>query len=121
LVERRCDTDKYYQAIKKTRDGSQRFAIPRPLGKVTYLNNIPATELNKALTTLKALVRKHYPSLSADQAAGAGLDAYVDAGDLGAEPEAYRAQKAEGRAKEAIQSTNHVISGRIAPQVSVRA
>jgi hypothetical protein len=73
-----------------------------------------------ALQTLKHLVRDHYPSLSKGQAAGAGLDAYVDSGDLGEDPEAYRAQNAQGRGKEAIVQAN-IISGRIAPAVAVRA
>jgi 3-dehydroquinate synthase len=110
------------QAIKKTRDGSQRFAIPRPLGTVAFLNDVSTADLHTALQTLKTLVREHYPSLNKGQAAGAGVDAYVDAGDLGTDPEAYRAQAVQGRGKDAAMAQATILSGRMAPvEVSVKA
>jgi hypothetical protein len=74
-------------------------------------------DLNTALRTLKKLVREHYPSLTKDQQAGAGVDAYVDAGDLGTDPEAYKSQNAQSRSKEP-NPQQKIISGRIAPEVA---
>lgn len=71
------------EAIKKTRDGKQRFAVPDgAFGKCVFLNDVPISELQSALKTHKAFVKERYGS-------GEGKEAYVDAGDLGAEPEAY--------------------------------
>lgn len=69
--------------FRKTRDGKQRFAVPDgEFGKCLFLNDVPISELQAALKTHKAFVKERYGS-------GEGKEAYVDAGDLGAEPEAY--------------------------------
>jgi len=76
------------EAIKKTRDGKQRFAVPDgAFGKCKFLNDVPISELQSVLKTHKAFVKERYGS-------GEGQEAYVDAGDLGAEPEAYAKGKA---------------------------
>lgn len=78
-------------AIKKTRDGKQRFAVPDgSFGKCKFLNDVPIDELHAVLKTHKEFVKSRYGS-------GDGKEAYVDAGDLGAEPEAYAKGKAEGQ------------------------
>ncbi|WVR04198.1 hypothetical protein IAU60_001198 [Kwoniella sp. DSM 27419] len=70
-------------AIKKTRDGKQRFAIPDgEFGKCIFLNDVSIDELRKVLKIHKEFVSSRYGS-------GVGKEAYVDAGDLGAEPVAY--------------------------------
>ncbi|WWC93871.1 hypothetical protein V866_000707 [Kwoniella sp. B9012] len=70
-------------AIKKTRDGKQRFAIPdKEFGKCIFLNDVPIEELQSVLKVHKEFVKSRYGS-------GVGKEAYVDAGDLGAEPETY--------------------------------
>lgn len=84
------------EAIKKTRDGKQRFAVPdKEFGKCVFLNDVPLEELQSVLRTHKAFVKSKYPGYE-------GQDAYVDAGDLGAEPEAY----VNGNAKKADNSTD---------------
>ncbi|KAF2109081.1 putative 3-dehydroquinate synthase [Lophiotrema nucula] len=68
--------DKATQAILKTRDGKQRFAVPNPLGSCTFLNDVTNEDLFEALRRHKALM-KSYPR------EGAGVEAYVDASDTG--------------------------------------
>lgn len=63
-------------AILKTRDGLLRAAVPNPIGQCTFLNDVSAEEMNKALRRHKELMRE-YPRN------GEGLDAYVDASDTG--------------------------------------
>lgn len=75
----------FSQAIKKTRDGKQRFAVPNPLGTCAFLNDVPIDELCAALAAHKALIRARYPATRG----GSGVEAYVDAGDLGADVDAY--------------------------------
>ncbi|KAK1924572.1 hypothetical protein DB88DRAFT_451721 [Papiliotrema laurentii] len=71
------------EAIKKTRDGKQRFAVPDgEFGKCLFLNDVPIEELQSVLRVHKEFVKARFGS-------GDGKEAYVDAGDLGAEPEAY--------------------------------
>lgn len=71
------------QAIKKTRDGKQRFAVPDgEFGKCVFLNDVTDEELHKVLRIHKKFISERYGS-------GEGKEAYVDAGDLGADPEAY--------------------------------
>jgi len=71
------------EAIKKTRDGKQRFAVPDgQFGQCKFLNDVPTSELQSVLRTHKEFVKSRFGS-------GAGKEAFVDAGDLGAEPEAY--------------------------------
>ncbi|RSH82907.1 hypothetical protein EHS25_005897 [Saitozyma podzolica] len=77
------------EAIKKTRDGKQRFAVPdSEFGKCVFLNDVPLDELRSVLRVHKDFVKSRFGS-------GDGLEAYVDAGDLGAEPEAYAKGNAE--------------------------
>jgi len=71
------------EAILKTRDGKQRFAVPDgDFGKCIFLNDVPLEELKSVLRTHKEFVKSRFGS-------GDGIEAYVDAGDLGASPEAY--------------------------------
>ncbi len=63
-------------AIKKTRDGLLRAAVPNPIGSCTFLNDVTEEEMNEALRRHKELM-KEYPR------SGEGLEAYVDAGDTG--------------------------------------
>lgn len=68
--------DRGTKAILKTRDGLLRAAVPNPLGKCTFLNDVSAQEMNAALHHHKQLM-KQYPRQ------GAGIDAYVDSSDTG--------------------------------------
>ena len=71
------------EAIKKTRDGKQRFAIPYgEFGKCIFLNDVEISELQSVLRTHKQFVKERFGS-------GEGKEAYVDAGDLGANPDEY--------------------------------
>jgi len=71
------------EAIKKTRDGKQRFAVPSgQFGKCIFLNDVSIEELQSVLKVHKEFVKERYGS-------GEGKEAYVDAGDLGANPETY--------------------------------
>jgi 3-dehydroquinate synthase len=63
-------------AILKTRDGLLRAAVPNPIGRCTFLNDVNAEEMNAALKRHKELM-KEYPRN------GEGLEAYVDASDTG--------------------------------------
>ena len=51
-------------------------------GKCLFLNDVPVSELKAVLKAHKAFVKERYGS-------GDGKEAYVDAGDLGADPEKY--------------------------------
>ena len=62
------------KAILKTRDGLLRAAVPSPIGKCVFLNDVDAKEMNDALQRHKQIMRE-YPR------SGDGLDAYVDAVD----------------------------------------
>lgn len=55
-------------------------------GTCKFLNDVSLDELRAVLATHKAFVKERYGS-------GAGREAYVDAGDLGAEPEVYAQHK----------------------------
>ena len=68
--------DKGTAAILKTRDGKLRAAVPNPIGRCTFLNDVEAAELNAALRRHKELM-KEYPRN------GEGIEAYVDASDTG--------------------------------------
>jgi 3-dehydroquinate synthase len=75
---------------RKTRDGKQRFAVPnKSFGQCVFLNDVSLEELCSVLKTHKEFIKSRFGS-------GEGKEAYVDAGDLGAEPEAY----AKGDVKE---------------------
>ena len=68
--------DKGTAAILKTRDGKLRAAVPSPLGRCVFLNDVGAKELNAALKRHKEIM-KEYPRN------GEGLEAFVDASDTG--------------------------------------
>ena len=68
--------DKGTAAILRTRDGKLRAAVPNPIGRCTFLNDVDAAEMNEALRRHKELM-KDYPRN------GEGLEAYVDASDTG--------------------------------------
>lgn len=81
------------EAIKKTRDGKQRFAVPDgEFGKCVFLNDVSGDELVKVLETHKQFVKERFPGYK-------GESAFVDAGDLGADPEAYAKNKADVNGK----------------------
>jgi 3-dehydroquinate synthase len=81
------------QAIKKTRDGKQRFVVPEgEFGKCTFLNDVTDEELKETLKVHKEFVKKQYPGYE-------GKDAYVDAGDLGEDVNTYLAQNGNGAAE----------------------
>lgn len=58
------------QSITSTRDGLQRAAMPRPIGKCFFVNDLTPEELEAALIDHKRICAT-YPR------AGAGIDAYV--------------------------------------------
>ncbi|KAL7419513.1 hypothetical protein Q5752_005424 [Cryptotrichosporon argae] len=100
------------EAIKKTRDGKQRFAIPDgDFGKCVFLNDVELEELQSVLAIHKAFVKERYGS-------GEGKEAYVDAGDLGANPEEYVAQ---GSVKSAGSLKHKGINGDDAKTAAVQA
>ncbi|KAK4612757.1 Demethyl-4-deoxygadusol synthase [Fulvia fulva] len=68
--------DKATQAILKTRDGKLRAAIPSPLGKCVFLNDVTQEEMNEAL-------RKHKDIMKSYPRNGEGLEAFVDSSDTG--------------------------------------
>lgn len=74
------------EAILQTRDGKQRFVVPKPIGTPHFINDASMEELYSALKTHKEIVKK-FPRQ------GAGLEAYVDAGDLGQSPEELLKEK----------------------------
>lgn len=67
-------------AILQTRDGSQRFVLPSPIGFTKFANDVPMSELHAALAVHKALC-KDMPR------GGAGLESIVDTSDLGCDPQ----------------------------------
>ncbi|TCD70755.1 hypothetical protein EIP91_001784 [Steccherinum ochraceum] len=67
------------QAILKTRDNKQRFAVPNPYGTCAFINDASYEELFQVLQMHKQLIKEKYGS-------GDGKDAYVDSGDLGMDP-----------------------------------
>ncbi|KAL0947354.1 hypothetical protein HGRIS_013471 [Hohenbuehelia grisea] len=68
------------EAILKTRDGKQRFAVPtKAYGECVFLNDVSYDEFNTVLGAHKKLMHEKYGG-------GAGKEAYVDYGDLGMDP-----------------------------------
>jgi 3-dehydroquinate synthase len=63
------------KAILQTRDGKQRFVVPRPIGSTHFINDASNEELHEALHKHKALCKEKFEG-------GQGIEAYVDAGDL---------------------------------------
>lgn len=92
--------DKGTAAILKTRDGKLRAAVPNPIGKCTFLNDIEAAELNAALRRHKQLM-KEYPRN------GEGIEAYVDASDTGYTEN----NSAESKAVEAAAEKAGILNG----------
>ena len=74
------------EAILQTRDGKQRFVVPKPIGTPHFINDASMEELYTALKQHKMLC-KRYPRQ------GAGIEAYVDAGDLGRDPQELLKEK----------------------------
>ena len=68
--------EKATKAILKTRDGKLRAAVPSPLGRCIFLNDVSMQEMHAALRQHKGLMQD-YPRR------GAGLEAFVDASDTG--------------------------------------
>ncbi|RVX68453.1 hypothetical protein B0A52_07453 [Exophiala mesophila] len=68
--------DKGTQAILRTRDGKLRAAVPSPLGRCVFLNDVSMDEMYSALRKHKSIM-KNYPRQ------GQGLDAFVDSSDTG--------------------------------------
>lgn len=68
--------DKGTKAILRTRDGMLRAAVPAPLGKCVFLNDVSMEEMVAALKQHKE-VMKSYPRN------GEGLEAFVDSSDTG--------------------------------------
>ena len=68
--------EKATQAILRTRDGKLRAAVPSPLGKCVFLNDVEMEEMYAALKQHKTLM-KSYPRN------GEGLEAFVDSSDTG--------------------------------------
>ncbi|KAI0343016.1 2-epi-5-epi-valiolone synthase [Trametopsis cervina] len=71
------------EAILKTRDNKQRFAVPSPYGTCRFINDATYEELFATLKIHKELIKSKYGS-------GNGKEAYVDYGDLGMDPEMLR-------------------------------
>jgi 3-dehydroquinate synthase len=90
--------DKGTAAILKTRDGKLRLAVPSPLGKCTFINEVRADELKEALKRHKDIVQR-YPRR------GEGLEAYVDSSDTG-----YTDNDAEQSTVEEAALTSGVLS-----------
>ncbi|CAD6961427.1 unnamed protein product, partial [Tilletia controversa] len=78
------------EAIKKTRDGLQRFVLPGPKGYVNCVvaNDTSEKELEATLAELKSYVKKRFPEYP-----GHGQDAFADADDLCADPAKILANK----------------------------
>lgn len=68
--------DKATSAILKTRDGKLRAAVPSPLGRCEFLNDVSHDTMCAALRRHKEIM-KEYPRN------GEGLEAYVDSSDTG--------------------------------------
>lgn len=68
--------DKGTKAILRTRDGLLRAAVPSPLGRCVFLNDVSMEEMYAALKKHKSLM-KNYPRN------GEGIEAFVDASDTG--------------------------------------
>ena len=68
--------DKGTKAILKTRDGKLRAAIPAPLGRCIFLNDVTQEEMFAAL-------RKHKQVMQSYPRNGEGIEAFVDSSDTG--------------------------------------
>jgi len=110
-------------AILKTRDGMQWFAEPKPMGTCTFINDASMEELFDALKKHKELIRKEFPEYT--KTGGVGKDAFVDASDLGMDPEELKKQNESlkaakgvnaagiaGGVKDANQTNGHLVEAR---------
>lgn len=99
---------------RKTRDGKQRFAVPKPLGTCFFINDASDEELTSALATHKAHIRERYPHmvngvgksafvyvplLSLPRGRCANLHLLSDAGDLGHDPAELVKKAMNGKSK----------------------
>lgn len=73
FIRIQSEIDKLYHTIhltfrlplsvhRKTRDGKQRFVVPRPLGTPFFINDASLEELKSVLKTHKDLVKQKYGS-----------------------------------------------------------
>ena len=84
-------------AILQTRDGKQRFVVPRPIGTTHFVNDASDEELAEVLHKHKALCKEKFGG-------GEGTEAYVDAGDLVRRPSPIAADLAGHRPVQAAQA-----------------
>lgn len=84
--------EKATEAILKTRDGKLRAAIPAPLGKCVFLNDVAQEEMVNAL-------RKHKEIMKTYPRNGEGLDAFVDSSDTGYTMNKKPVEKTNGHSK----------------------
>lgn len=105
--------DKATKAILKTRDGMLRAAVPSPLGKCVFLNDVSGEEMTAALRKHKQIC-KRYPRQ------GEGVEAFVDASDTGytmnAVPVEAKIQGDPAVGKNAVMNDNtndldHILNG----------
>lgn len=54
--------DAPFLVCRQTRNGKQRFAIPKPYGQCIFVNDASYEELYKALDVHKALIKEKYGS-----------------------------------------------------------
>lgn len=85
-------------AILKTRDGKQWFAKPKPMGTCTFVNDATEEEMASVLKKHKEIVKSEFPQLEH----GYGTEAFVDASDLGQDPEELLKQKASLKAAKGV-------------------
>ncbi len=106
-VDHSCfDLDSLYksvEAIKKTRDGLQRFVLAKPIGTPVFANDISDEEFDTVLQKHKAYVAEHFP-----ETRGVGTDAYADAGDLGVEVDSKPSNHSQAAPKSAAKSNDGV-------------
>ncbi|RYP21344.1 hypothetical protein DL765_002245 [Monosporascus sp. GIB2] len=99
--------DKGTAAILKTRDGLLRLAVPSPLGRCIFLNDLSIQELSDAL-------RKHKEIAQTYPRRGDGLEAYVDSGDTGyADNEAETISIEETAKETGVLSDSQTVGGDI--------
>ncbi|KAI0079515.1 2-epi-5-epi-valiolone synthase [Panus rudis PR-1116 ss-1] len=101
------------EAILKTRDNKQRFAVPAPYGKCQFINDASFPELFEVLAIHKKFIKEKYGS-------GDGKDAYVDVGDLGMDPELLR-QKAASLFSTVQNGAAKAVDDLVATAVEVQA
>lgn len=86
---------------RKTRDGKQRFVVPRPIGQTHFINDATKEELEDVLRQHKEIIKTRFGGKAVGQGSVAPLvpffvaklmlywsvrRAFVDAGDLGQDP-----------------------------------